>query len=50
MILYFTESEEYRKQVASHLLLAGKNHKLFIEVYRKGAKQIIEKINERIEK
>lgn len=50
MILYFTESEEYRKQVASHLLLAGKNHKLFVDIYRKGAKQIIEKIKERNKK
>lgn len=49
MIKYFAEGEEYRKQVASHLLLAGKNHKLFVDTYRKGAKKIIEKINKRIE-
>lgn len=49
MIVYFTESEEYRKQVASHLLLAVKNHKLFVESYLNGAKKIIEKINERFE-
>ena len=50
MIAYFAEGEEYRKQVASHLLLAVKNHKLFVGMYRKGAKQLLELINERLQK
>lgn len=48
MMLYFSESEEYRKQVASHLLLAVKNHKLFVTTYKNGAKKIIERIEERM--
>lgn len=41
MIIYFTESEEYRKQVASHNLLAGKNHLLFINAYKENAVKLI---------
>lgn len=41
MIIYFTESEEYRKQVASHNLLAGKNHLLFINAYKNNAVKLI---------
>ena len=41
MIIYFTESEEYRKQVASHNLLAGKNHLLFINAYKMNAIKLI---------
>ena len=41
MIIYFTESEEYRKQVASHNLLAGKNHLLFINAYKDNAIKLI---------
>ncbi len=47
MIIYFTESEDYRKRVASHNLLAAKNHLLFITIYNNGAKAILKKINER---
>ncbi len=45
MIIYFTESEEYRKQVASHNLLAGKNHLLFINAYKENALKLITYIN-----
>lgn len=41
MIIYFTESEEYRKQVASHNLLAGKNHLLFVNAYKTNAIKLI---------
>lgn len=41
MVIYFTESEEYRKQVASHNLLAGKNHLLFIKAYKNNAVKLI---------
>ena len=41
MVIYFTESEEYRKQVASHNLLAGKNHLLFIKAYKNSAVKLI---------
>ncbi len=46
MIIYFTESEEYRKQVASHNLLAGKNHLLFITAYKNNATKLIEQLEE----
>lgn len=45
MIIYFTESEEYRKQVASHNLLAGKNHLLFINAYKTNAIKLIDYID-----
>ena len=41
MIIYFTESEEYRKQVASHNLLAGKNHLLFVTAFKGNATKLI---------
>lgn len=47
MIIFFTESEEYRKMVAANDVLAGKNHKLFVELYKKGATSLLEKINNR---
>ena len=48
MILYFSESEEYRKQVASHNLLAGKNHMLFISAYYDNAIKVMKLINENL--
>ncbi len=48
MIQYFAESEDYRKRVASHNLLAAKNHLLFINLYNNGAKKILEKLEERL--
>lgn len=50
MIIYFSESEDYRKRVASHNLLASKNHLLFVSLYNKGAKNILQKIEERLNK
>lgn len=50
IITYFTESEEYRKQVASHNLLAGKNHLLFITSYRDNAIKVIDLIDNQLDK
>ena len=50
MIIYFTENEEYRKQVASHNLLAGKNHLLFITSYKENAIKLINLINHHLDK
>ena len=50
MIIYFTENEEYRKQVASHNLLAGKNHLLFITSYKENAIKVINLINHHLDK
>lgn len=49
MIIYFTENEEYRKQVASHNLLAGKNHMLFINTYKDNALKVMELIDNNID-
>ncbi len=49
MIIFFTESEEYRKMVASHNLLAAKNHLLFISAYKRNAEVLIKKINDRLQ-
>ena len=48
MIIFFTESEEYRKMVAANDILAGKNHKLFVDMYNKNAKKLIAKLEERL--
>ncbi|MBL4604901.1 MAG: hypothetical protein JKY02_04355 [Flavobacteriaceae bacterium] len=48
MVIFFTESEEYRKMVAANNLLAGKNHKLFVELYNNGAKKLLERLGERL--
>jgi hypothetical protein len=48
-IAYFTESEDYRKRVASHQLLAAGNHLRFVEVYNQNAKEIIKQLNKRLE-
>ena len=48
--MYFSESEDYRKRVASHNLLASKNNLLFVSLYNKGAKDILQKIEERLNK
>jgi hypothetical protein len=48
MIVFFTESEEYRKMVAANDILAGKNHKLFVSMYNNGAKTLLKKLDERI--
>tara|TARA_R110002073_G_scaffold8207_3_gene45762 strand:+ start:46658 stop:47386 length:729 start_codon:yes stop_codon:yes gene_type:complete len=47
MIIFFTESEEYRKMVAANDILARKNHKLFVDLYNRNAKNLLKKLNER---
>ncbi|WP_298517534.1 DUF6090 family protein [uncultured Kordia sp.] len=49
MIAYFSTSEDYRKKVAAHNLLASKNHLLIVTSYKANAKVMLEKIKERLE-
>jgi len=48
MIVFFTESEEYRRMVAANDILAGKNHKSFAKVYKDQAKRLLEKLDKRL--
>lgn len=48
MIRYFAESEDYRKRVAAHNLLAAQNHLLYVQSYKTNATEIIRLINERL--
>ena len=48
MIIYFTESEDYRIKVAAHNLLAVGNHLQIIKGYQKNAEYLLEKINQRL--
>ncbi len=50
MITYFTESEEYKKRVAAHKILAADNHLKFIEAYRTNAEELLRQIENRIGK
>ena len=50
MIVFFTESEEYRKMVAASDILAGKNHKLFVGMYNNGAKTLLGELEKRLKK
>ena len=49
MIIYLTESEDYRKRVAAHNLLAAKNHLLFVTIFKDGATKLLEQIKSRLE-
>lgn len=49
MIIYFTESEEYRKRVASHNLLANSNHAPLVKEYKRQATEILKLIKNRLE-
>lgn len=44
MITYFTESKEYKIQVAAHNLLTVKNHLMFVTSYRYNALEIMKLI------
>lgn len=48
MISYFTESKEYKIQVAAHNLLAVKNHLMFVTSYRDNAQKIMKLIEKQI--
>lgn len=49
MLRYFAEGKEYKKQVASHNLMAGKNHLLFVTTFKANAVVLLEHINKRLE-
>lgn len=48
MIKYFTESEDYRKRVALHNMLATNNHLATTKEYKRQATEILRLINERL--
>lgn len=48
MIEYFVLSEDYRKRVAAHGVLAAGNHLAQIKLYKANAEQILKRINERL--
>ncbi len=47
IILYFTESEDYRQRVASHDILASQNHLTVLKQYKIDAVEILRRIEER---
>jgi hypothetical protein len=47
MIIFFTESEEYRKMVAANDILAGRNHRLFVQSYKDQATVLLERLEKR---
>ncbi|MCK0180088.1 hypothetical protein MWU50_12365 [Flavobacteriaceae bacterium S0862] len=49
MIVYFTESEDYRKRVALHNMLASNNHLAMIKNYKIQATEILKRIKARLE-
>lgn len=48
MIEYFVLSEDYKKRVASHIMLAAGNHLNIIEQYKVNAVALIERIEDRL--
>lgn len=48
MIIFFTESEEYRKMVAANDILAGRNHKSFAKAFKIEAKKILKRLDKRL--
>jgi len=50
MIVYFTESEDYRKRVALHNMLASNNHLAITKQYKIQATEILKRINLRLNK
>lgn len=49
MVTYFSSSEDYRKKVAAHNLLASRNHLLIVKSYKANAKVMLERIKTRLE-
>lgn len=49
MIAYFTESDDYRKRVAIHSMLATNNHVAVIKNYKLQATEILRRLTERLE-
>ena len=50
MIAYFTESEDYRKRVALHNMLASNNHLTMVKEYKRQATEMLKRIGERLNK
>jgi len=50
MVVYFTESEDYRSLVASHDILASQNHLTILKQYKINATEILKLIEERFKK
>ncbi|MCK7591554.1 hypothetical protein M0G43_13285 [Subsaxibacter sp. CAU 1640] len=48
VITYFTESEDYKKRVTSHAMLAVGNHLAIAKQYKQDAIELLEGINKRI--
>lgn len=48
MKLFFGESLEYKNLVAKNLILASSNHANFIKAHNRGAKELIERLDERL--
>ncbi len=48
MIIYFTESEDYRKRVAAHNILAAGNHLNMTKQYKLNAVEILKRIKARL--
>jgi len=49
MISYFTESEDYRKRVALHNMLATNNHLAIVKSYKTKATEILRRLKIRLE-
>ena len=49
MIRYFVESEDYRKRVASHTMLAVGNHLGVTKQYKDNALLLLERIKTRLQ-
>lgn len=49
MISYFTESEDYRKRVAAHNILAAGNHLTLTKQYKLNAEEILKRIKKRLD-
>jgi hypothetical protein len=50
IILYYTESDDYKKRVASHAILAVGNHLGLAKQYKKDATELLGLINKRLKK
>jgi hypothetical protein len=50
MVAYFAESEDYRKRVALHNMLATNNHLAITKEYKRQATEILKQINIRLSK
>jgi len=49
MIAYFTESEDYRKRVVLHNMLASNNHLTIVKDYKRQATELLKRLKVRLE-